>query len=131
MYTVVAPWWCLIFTVWSLNMLCSLTWSWRRQKNSSFLLLFDFTWVCLLFSILYSLSSCRSFVRLDLRRSFLDICLLESFWFFSFFLGPFSTYSRHPLSRTPKGAAKKLQIVNVRDSEKEKKNWYFTYSKIH
>ena len=30
-------------------------------------------------------------------------------------------YSRHPLSRTPKAAAKKLEIVNIRDSEKSKK----------
>ena len=30
-------------------------------------------------------------------------------------------YSRHPLSRTPKGAARKFEIVNVRDSEKSEK----------
>ena len=30
-------------------------------------------------------------------------------------------YSRHLLSQTPKGAAKKFEIVNVRDSEKLKK----------
>ena len=30
-------------------------------------------------------------------------------------------YSRHPLPRTPKGAAKKFKIKNVRDSEKPKK----------
>ena len=42
-------------------------------------------------------------------------------WIFLVFRFFFSFYSRHPLSRTPKGAAKKLQIVNVRDSEKEKK----------
>ena len=31
-----------------------------------------------------------------------------------------SKYSRHPLSRAPKGAAKKFEIVNVRNSEKSK-----------
>ena len=41
-------------------------------------------------------------------------------------------YSRHLLSRTPKEAAKKFEMVNVRDSEKlKKKKMYFTYSKIH
>ena len=30
-------------------------------------------------------------------------------------------YNRHLLSRTPKEAAKKFEIVNVRDSEKSKK----------
>ena len=37
---------------------------------------FDFTWLCLLSSILYSLSSSRSFLWLDLRSSFSNICLL-------------------------------------------------------
>ena len=34
-------------------------------------------------------------------------------------------YSRHPLTRTPKGAAKKFKIVNVRDSEKKFKKIVF------
>ena len=33
----------------------------------------------------------------------------------------FNIYSRHPLSRTPKGVAKKFEKVNVRDSGKSKK----------
>ena len=43
-------------------------------------------------------------------------------------------YSRHPLLITPKGSAKKFEIVNVQDSQKEKKKkkkLYFTYLKIH
>ena len=52
----------------------------------------NFTWPCLSSSILFSLSSCWSFIRLDLRSIFFYICQLESFRFSSLFLGQFSTF---------------------------------------
>ena len=42
-----------------------------------------------------------------------------SFWLWLSYL--YTYYSRHPLSRTSKGAAKRFEIVNVRDSKKSKK----------
>ena len=44
-----------------------------------------------------------------------------AFWFDLTTSNTVTIYSRHLLSRTPKGAAKKFEILNVQDSEKKKK----------
>ena len=51
-------------------------------------------------------------------------CFFHSFENKTFFKNlhqcDFQNHSRHPLSRNPMGAAKKFEIVNVRDSQKSK-----------